>query len=90
MENKKESSEKESKKTKSLASIIKRENKESVSDYRHMTWTGTFWEYLELVEENPKVIRNAYQRLYDMISSYGTEVVEYCRRTHLNYNFFKD
>lgn len=90
MENKKESSESKSKKTKSLASIIKRENKEAVSDYRNLNWTGTFWEYLELVELNPKVVRNAYQRLFDMIASHGTEDIEYCKRKHIKYNFFKD
>ena len=85
MENKKESSENESKKTKSLASIIKQENKESVADYRKLNWTGTFWEYLELVEQNPKIVRNAYQRMYDMVMSYGTREETYCKRTLVKY-----
>ena len=29
--------------------------------------------YLKLVQENPRVTRNAFQRIYDMILSYGTE-----------------
>lgn len=89
MENKKESSENESKKTKSLASIIKQENKESVADYRKLNWTGTFWEYLELVEQNPKIVRNAYQRMYDMVMSYGTREETYCKRTLVKYKFFE-
>ena len=89
MENKKESSETESNQTKSLASIIKRENKEAVSDYRSLNWTGTFWEYLELVENNPKIVRNAYQRMYDMVMSYGTREEVYCKRPHVKYKFFE-
>src|SRR5262249_56129205 len=34
-------------------------------------WTGTFQEYLELVEAHPLVARNAWQRLLDMIESHG-------------------
>ena len=36
-------------------------------------WTGTFWEYLDIVSQNPSVCRNAYQRLYDAILSCGSE-----------------
>src|SRR5216110_1390460 len=41
--------------------------------YRELHWEGTFEEYLALVRERPQVTRNAYQRLYDMIISFGTE-----------------
>ena len=90
MENKKESSTNKSDTTASLSSIIRRENKEAVSDYRVQNWSGTFWEYLELVEDNPKIVRNAYQRLFDMVISHGTEETEYCKRKYVKYNFFKD
>ena len=46
-----------------------------IDSYRELNWTGSFNEYLQTVLENPRVCRNAYQRLYDMIMSYGT--VEY-------------
>ena len=34
-------------------------------------WEGSFKEYLEIVEQNPLVARNAWQRLLDMIESHG-------------------
>lgn len=39
-------------------------------------WEGSFGEYLNIVKEDPKVTRNAFERLYDMIVSAGTEVAE--------------
>ena len=41
--------------------------------FRTLSWEGSFEEYLELVEKNPLVARNSWQRLYDMIRSYGWE-----------------
>ena len=43
--------------------------------FREQHWAGTFWDYLGMVAENPQVTRNAFQRLYDMVLSYGTEEV---------------
>jgi serine protein kinase len=36
------------------------------------TWRGSFAEYLALVERDPRVARNAWQRLLDMIESHGS------------------
>src|SRR5262249_60374297 len=44
-------------------------------DYRKKHWEGKFEEYLDIVREHPEVTRTAYQRLYDMILSHGTEAV---------------
>jgi serine protein kinase len=55
----------------SLVSIIDR--KLDVSRFREQHWEGTFWEYLDVVLEQPAVARNAFQRVYDMILSYGSE-----------------
>src|SRR5262245_30316901 len=46
-----------------------------LGDYRKKHWAGGFDEYLDIVRENPEVTRTAYQRLYDMILSHGTEEV---------------
>ena len=43
--------------------------------FRELNWTGTFGQYLDVVLENPEVLRTAHQRLYDMILSYGSEEV---------------
>ena len=40
--------------------------------YRDLAWDGSFEEYLDLVRNQPKVVRNAFERVYDMILSYGT------------------
>ena len=41
------------------------------ADYAALTWEGSFNEYLQLVERDPMVARNAWQRLLDMIESHG-------------------
>ena len=61
-----------------------------VNAFKELGWTGTFWDYLKLVEEDPQIARNAYQRLYDMVMSYGT--IEYfdAKKRITHYKFFDD
>ncbi len=66
-------------------------NQQDLSRFERRNWVGTFEQYLDLVRANPGITRNAYQRLYDMIMSYGVDVRESSRgerRTH--YRFFDD
>lgn len=59
-------------------------------DFKDLAWTGTFDEYLALVKQNPKVTRNAYQRMYDMIIEQGsTEYVDTKKKVQ-RYHFFDD
>ncbi|OHB78051.1 MAG: serine protein kinase [Planctomycetes bacterium RBG_16_59_8] len=58
--------------------------------YQEMHWEGTFEEYLKIVEENPNVLCNAFQRLYNMIVSYGSEEYTENRETIARYHFFSD
>ncbi len=58
--------------------------------YRELSWEGSFEEYLQIVRDNPMVARNAYQRLYDMIISYGAEEYIDNKKKLVRYNFFKD
>ena len=60
------------------------------NEFRALTWTGTFEEYLEIVKKNPRILRTSYQRLYDMILSFGTEDYEDSRKKMIHYNFFDD
>src|SRR5215468_10649787 len=46
---------------------------QNLTDYRKKHWEGSIDEYLNIVREHPEITRTAYQRLYDMILSYGTE-----------------
>jgi serine protein kinase len=58
--------------------------------YRELHWEGSFEEYLQIVREKPQITRNAYQRLYDMIISFGTEEYIDNKKKLVRYNFFKD
>ncbi|MBX9769286.1 MAG: serine protein kinase [Bdellovibrionales bacterium] len=62
----------------------------SSQKYEDLTWTGTFWDYLDIVKKNPKVTRNAFQRMYDMIMRKGsTDYVEFKKKI-AHYKFFED
>lgn len=50
----------------------------------------SFAEYVDRVKENPRLARNAFQYMYDMIISKGTETFERYRTTYTRYNFFSD
>jgi len=58
--------------------------------YRELSWEGSFEEYLGLVRERPQITRNAYQRLYDMVISFGTEEYIDNKKKLTRYNFFRD
>lgn len=65
-------------------------DRQDLVNFQKEHWEGTFEEYLEIVSENPKVTRNAYQRIYDMIMSHGTERIERNREQITHYKFFDD
>lgn len=61
-----------------------------ISDFSHLHWSGSFQDYLDLVAENPKITRNAFQRVHDMIMAYGsTNYTEY-KKEVVRYHFFDD
>lgn len=65
--------------------------RQDLEQFRKKSWVGSFEEYLDLVTHDPQVTRNAFERVYDMIMSAGTETVERSRgerATH--YKFFDD
>jgi serine protein kinase len=64
--------------------------RQSRMDYHDLHWEGSFGEYLELVRQTPSVARNAFQRLYDMIVSFGShKYVEY-KKEITHFHFFDD
>jgi serine protein kinase len=70
--------------TKMLAEI------NSVKDFRNFHWEGSFSDYLDIVKKNPSVCRNAFQRMYDMVLTWGTSsYVEY-KKNIVRYRFFDD
>jgi len=58
--------------------------------YEDLHWEGSFEDYLRIVQERPEVTRNAFQRVYDMIVSYGEEEYMDSKKKLIRYPFFKD
>ncbi len=63
---------------------------QNYDEYRELHWEGSFEEYLDVVREDPSVCRTAYQRLYDMILSYGREEYIDNKKKIIRYHFFSD
>jgi serine protein kinase len=71
-----------------LFTLIKQ--KQDLQSYRERHWTGTLEDYLAIVMQNPRVARNSYQRLYDMILAHGfTEYTRHHER-YVHYRLFDD
>jgi serine protein kinase len=58
--------------------------------YRDLHWEGSFEDYLRIVREKPQTTRNAWQRLYDMVVSYGEEEYIDNKKRLVRYPFFFD
>jgi serine protein kinase len=63
---------------------------QDLDKYRVEHWSGSFEQYLDVVREDPGVCRNAYQRLYDLIVSFGSETYTEYKKKIVRYNFFDD
>src|SRR3954466_8198950 len=64
--------------------------RQDCEQFRRKNWVGTFAEHLDIVREHPEVTRTAYQRLYDMILSHGTEEVYELKEKLTRFKFFND
>ena len=53
-------------------------------------WEGSFFDYLEIVQNKPAIIRNAYQRLFDAVLSHGSEKYRVFKKDVTRYHFFAD
>ncbi len=58
--------------------------------FRQQHWEGTFFEYLDMVVANPRLARNAFQRVYDMILHFGTTRYTTLKQEFVHYTFFDD
>ena len=58
--------------------------------FREQHWEGSFSDYLDLVTKNPRIARNAFQRVYDMIMHFGVERYTSLREEMIRYRFFGD
>ena len=64
--------------------------RQSVERFQELTWTGSFDDYIQIVLRQPKVTRNAFQRMYDMILSHGVEEYVEFKKKIYRYRFFED
>src|ERR1051325_7533394 len=65
-------------------------NLQSAQEYQELNWEGSFEDYLKLVQDNPRVTRNAFQRIYDMILAYGVDDYLEHKKKITRYRFFRD
>src|SRR6266487_4420165 len=65
-------------------------NLQSPQEYQELHWEGSLEDYLKLIQDTPRVTRNAFQRIYDMILSYGIEEHVEHKKKITRYRFFRD
>lgn len=58
------------------------------SKFKSLNQEMSFSEYVELCYRNPRLVRNSWQMIYDMIMAKGHRTVEEYRKTYKHYNFF--
>jgi serine protein kinase len=68
--------------------VVTQVNKDD--EFKSLHWEGSFKDYLNMVIENPKVARTAFQRVYDMIMSYPTSNYKEYKKKITRYHFFDD
>jgi len=71
-----------------VCSLVSKEM--DIETFREQHWVGAFQDYVRLVIAKPRIIRNAYQRLYDMILSFGTTDYTQRKEKLVRYHLFDD
>jgi len=65
-------------------------SQQDMGRFRELLWEGSYADYLQMVVEDATISRTAYQRLYDLIETYGShEFTEY-KKTIRRWHFFDD
>lgn len=59
-------------------------------DFSHLHWSGNFQDYIDLVLSRPMIARNAFQRIHDMIMTFGTTQYTEYKKDIVRYHFFDD
>ena len=58
--------------------------------FRDLNWRGSFADYLDLLRNDPRIGRSAFQRVYDMIVSFGSTRYRENKIDRVHYHFFDD
>ena len=57
---------------------------------QELFWAGDIGQYLNIIFEDPRVLRTSHQRMYDMIESYDFEKTRRFREPIIHYKIFDD
>ncbi len=63
---------------------------DTASAWKDLHWRGSLSSYLEMLRAEPRLARNAFQRMYDMIVSFGLETPPAGSDRPVHYRFFED
>ena len=63
---------------------------QDVKRFQDLLWEGTYTEYLAMVADEPRICRNAWQRLYDLVESFGTSNYTEYKKQITRHEFFSD
>lgn len=63
---------------------------DDIKHFKELNWKGSFSDYVQLFKDNPKIGRSAFQRMYDMIISFGSEDFTEYKKKITHYKFFED
>ncbi len=66
------------------------QSKHDASAYQDLHWEGSYADYLDIATRQPQVARSAFQRVYDMILSHGSEEFLDNKKKITHYHFFDD
>ena len=66
------------------------QRKVDTTQWKSLHWEGPFRAYLDLLWDKPEFARNAWQRLYDLILSYGFDEYTEFKERRTRYRFFAD
>ena len=61
-----------------------------LEDFTHLNWEGSFQDYIDLVAKDYRIARNPFQRIYDMIMSFGISTYTEYKKEITRYHFFDD
>src|SRR4051794_39784126 len=61
-----------------------------IQEFRNFHWEGSFNEYLDQVKADPRITRNAFQRMYDMVLAWGTTTYTEYKKSIIRFKFFDD
>ena len=73
-----------------LASLQKYADLYDQKEFQALNEELTYAEYIERVKKTPKLARNAFQYMYDMIMAKGTSEFTRYRKKHTKYHFFTE